>query len=136
MGYDNRAGKFIAVEVGAGKNFDSDLQLATLEVGLTLFSAFNLGYEGTWLELDPDPEDESTWIHVFRAKYHFTNDLYVNLFWQTNSAIDKENIQLLAVWRFRPPFGSVQVAYQRGTSEIGTPSEQGDSVFTKLRWVF
>ena len=136
VGYDNRAGKSIAVEVGTGRNFDSDLQLATLEVGLNLLDALNLGYEGTWLQLDPDPEDESTWIHVFRANYHFTNDLYVNLFWQTNSVIEKENIQLLAVWRFRPPFGSVQVAYQRGTSEIGTPSEQGDSVFTKLQWVF
>ena len=136
VGYDNRAGKSIALEVGTGKNFDSDLQLATLEVGLTLFSALDLGYEGTWLELDPDPEDESTLIHVFRANYHFTNNLYVNLFWQTNSVINKENIQLLAVWRFMPPFGSLQVAYQRGTSEIGTPSDQGDSVFTKLQWVF
>ncbi len=136
VGYDNRAGKSIALEVGTGKNFDSDLQLATLEVGLILFGALDLGYEGTWLELDPDPEDESTLIHVFRANYHFTNDLYVNLFWQTNSVINKENIQLLAVWRFLPPFGSLQVAYQRGTSEIGTPSDQGDSVFTKLQWVF
>jgi hypothetical protein len=55
---------------------------------------------------------------------------------QTNSAIEKENIQVLAVWRFRPPFGSLQIAYQRGTSEIGKPSEQGDTVFTKLSWVF
>jgi len=60
----------------------------------------------------------------------------VNLFWQTNSVIHKENIQLLGVWRFLPPFGSLQIAYQRGTSEIGTTSDQGDSVFTKLQWVF
>ncbi len=136
VGWDNRAGKFFAVEVGTGKNFDSDLRLATLETGLILFSALDLSYEATWLDLDPDPENESTWIHVFRVNYHFTNDLYVNLFWQTNSVIQKENIQLLAVWRFMPPFGSLQVAYQRGTSEIGTPSDQGDSLFTKLQWVF
>ncbi len=136
VGYDNRSGKSFAVEVGTGKNFDSDVLLATAEVGLNLFSALDLEYEGTWLELDPDPENESTWIHVFRAKYHFTNDLFVNLFWQTNSVIHKENIQLLGVWRFLPPFGSLQVAYQRGTSEIGTPSDQGDSLFTKLQWVF
>ncbi len=136
VGYDNRSGKSFAVEVGTGKNYDSDLMLATVEVGLNLLSALDLSYEGTWLELDPDPENESTWIHVFRAKYHFTNNLFVNLFWQTNSVIQKENIQLLGVWRFLPPFGSLQVAYQRGTSEIGTPSDQGDSVFTKLQWVF
>jgi hypothetical protein len=136
VGYDNRVGKSFAVEVGTGKNFDSDVMLATVEVGLNLIRALDLSYEGTWLELDPDPEGESTWIHVFRAKYHFTNDLFVNLFWQTNSVIHKENIQLLGVWRFLPPFGSLQVAYQRGTSEIGTASDQGDSVFTKLQWVF
>jgi len=50
--------------------------------------------------------------------------------------ISKENVQLLGVWRFLPPFGSLQVAYQRGTSEFGTPSEQGDTLFTKLSWVF
>jgi len=136
VGYVNRSGKAFAVEVGTGKNFDSDLLLATGMVDLNLFSKLDLSYELTWLELDPDPEHESTWIHVFRASYHFTNDLYVNLFVQTNSVIEKENIQLLAVWRFLPPFGSVQLAYQKGTSEIGTPSEQGDSVFTKLQWVF
>ncbi len=79
---------------------------------------------------------ESTWIHVLRSSYYFTNDLFVSLFVQTNSVISKENVQLLGVWRFKPPFGSLQIAYQKGTSEIGTPSEQGDTLFTKLSWVF
>ena len=48
----------------------------------------------------------------------------------------EENVQLLGVWRFLPPFGSLQIAYQTGTSEIGTASEQDDTVFTKLSWVF
>jgi hypothetical protein len=50
--------------------------------------------------------------------------------------VDKLNIQAVWVWRFKPPFGSVQVAYQRGTSEIGEVSTQGDTLFTKLSWVF
>ena len=95
-----------------------------------------MSYEATWLSLDPDPEQESTWIHVVRTNYYFTNNLFISLFAQTNSAIDKENVQALAVWRFRPPFGSLQVAYQRGTSELGTASDQGDTLFTKFSWVF
>jgi hypothetical protein len=42
----------------------------------------------------------------------------------------------VVVWRFLPPFGQLQVAYQRGTSPLGEVSEQGDTLFTKLAWVF
>ena len=71
-----------------------------------------------------------------RSTYYFSNDLFVKLFAQTNSAIDKENIQLLTVWRILPPFGSLQVAYQRGTSALGEESGQGNTLFVKLAWVF
>jgi hypothetical protein len=135
-GYDNRRGRSIFVEVGTGTNYDSDLRLATLEAEYRISDAWGFQYEVTWLELDPDPEQESTWIQVLRSSYYFTNDLFVSLFVQTNSVISKENVQLLGVWRFRPPFGSLQVAYQKGTSEIGAPSQQDDTLFTKLSWVF
>ena len=136
FGYDNRAGRSIFVGVGTGTNFGSDLKLATLKLQYRLSKAWELSYELTWLELDPDPEMESTWINVLRSSYYFTNDLFISLFMQTNSVISKENVQLLGVWRFKPPFGSLQIAYQRGTSEIGAPSEQGDTLFTKFSWVF
>jgi hypothetical protein len=136
FGYDNRQGRSAFVEVGTGTNYDSDLLLATLRAEFRISSAWGFEYEVTWLELDPDPELESTWIHVLRTSYYFTNDLFISLFVQTNSVINKENVQLLGVWRFKPPFGSLQLAYQRGTSEFGEPSEQGDTVFTKLSWVF
>ncbi len=136
IGYDNRKGRAIFFEVGSGTNFDSDLKLATARLEYRLSKAWDLSYEATWLDLDPDPENESTWIHVLRSSYYFTNDLYLTLFVQTNSVIGKENVQLLGVWRFFPPFGSLQVAYQKGTSEIGAVSEQDDTLFTKLSWVF
>jgi len=93
-------------------------------------------YELTKLDLSPDAKNESTLIHVFETNYSFNPDLFVKLFVQSNSAIDKENVQLLWVWRFKPPFGSLQIAYQRGTSGQGQQSQQGDSFFTKLSWVF
>jgi hypothetical protein len=136
FGYDDRRGRSVFLEVGSGTNYDSDLKLATLEAEFRISDAWGIQYEATWFELDPDPELESTWIHVLRTSYYFTNDLFVSLFVQTNSVISKENVQLLGVWRFKPPFGSLQLAYQRGTSEFGEPSEQGDTLFTKLSWVF
>jgi hypothetical protein len=136
LGWDGRDGRSIAVHAGTGTNFDSDLLLYGLELEWKLSDKWNLSYELTRLELDPDPELESTVIHVFNTDYYFSPDLLLRLFFQSNSVIDKENIQALLVWRFLPPFGSLQVAYQRGTSEFGTASEQGDTLFTKLQWVF
>jgi hypothetical protein len=95
-----------------------------------------LSYSLTRLELDPDPENRTTWIHVFETRYVFNPDLYIKLFVQSNSAIDKLNLQAVGVWRFKPPFGSVQLAFQRGTSEVGEESDQGNTIFTKLSWVF
>jgi hypothetical protein len=136
VGYDSRRGRSVFVEVGSGTNYDSDVLLTTLHAQYRISTALGFEYEATWLELDPDPDLESTWIHVLRSSYYLNNDLFISLFVQTNSAISKENLQLLGVWRFKPPFGALQVAYQRGTSEFGQPSEQGDTLFTKLSWVF
>jgi hypothetical protein len=86
---------------------------------------------------DPDPENkESRWIHVIRATNYFTNDLFIKLFFQTNSAIKKENIQVVFVYRFQPPFGLIQLAYQKGTAEFGEVGAQGDTLFLKIAYMF
>jgi hypothetical protein len=86
--------------------------------------------------LDPDPDEDGTWIHVVRANQYFTQDLYFQLFLQTNSAIDRRNAQAVFVYRYKPPFGTLQVAFQRGTAEFGESSEQGNTLFLKATWVF
>lgn len=85
---------------------------------------------------DPDPEQASTWIHVIRASEFFTKDLYLRVFFQTNSAIDRKNLQAIFVYRYRPPFGTIQIAYQRGTAAFGQHSEQGNTLFVKVTAVY
>ncbi len=111
-------------------------ELRACELALKITDALNVEYEATRLWLDPDPDDESTLIHLVRSSYYFNPDLFCKLFFQSNSAIDKENTQVSLVWRFLPPFGSLQLVYQRGTSVAGTQSRQGHTLFTKLSWVF
>ena len=135
-GWDGRDGRSIFAFVGGGVNYDSDLVLYGGEADWKIGDSFRLAYSATRLELDPDPERETTWIHVLETLYAFNPDLYFKLFVQTNSAIDKLNVQAVGVWRFKPPFGSLQLAYQRGTSDVGEESDQGNTVFTKLSWVF
>jgi len=135
-GWDSRDGRSVKAFAGTGVNFDSDLRLYGVEAEWAFGDRLRLEYSATRLELDPDPELETTWIHVFNGVYNFNPDLFIKLFLQTNTAVDKLNIQAVWVWRFKPPFGSIQVAYQRGTSDVGEVSSQGDTLFTKLSWVF
>lgn len=134
--FDGRDGRNFEVAYGTGFNFDSDLTLWQAALRWPFGDRWRLGYDLTRLELEPDAEQESTTIHVFEVLYAFHADLFAKLFVQTNTAIDKENIQFLWVWRFDPPFGSLQLAYQTGTSEQGQESDQEDTLFAKLSWVF
>ncbi len=136
VGWDSRDGRDIWASYGEGYNFDNDLTLYNAGFGWSFSDSWRLSYDFTRLELEPDLEQESTTIHVLEVLYAFNADMYAKLFVQTNSAIDKDNIQALWVWRFKPPFGSLQLAYQTETSEQGQVSEQPDTFFAKLSWVF
>ena len=100
------------------------------------WSELSLEYELQRLTLDPDPDEASTWIHVVRINQFFTRDLFLRVFLQTHSAIDRRNVQAAFVYRYRPPFGAIQLAYQRGTAAFGERSDQGDTLFLKLTGVF
>jgi len=136
VGYNTREFQSASVGFQFGRNYDSDFQLWTAAAGYKVTPELSLEYELQRLTLDPDPEMESTWIHVVRANQFFTNDLFVRAFFQTNSAIDRRNIQVVFVYRYKPPFGTIQLAYQRGTAEFGQVSGQGNTLFLKGTWVF
>ncbi len=136
LGYNTREYQSLQLGVELGRNFDSDFVLFTAEARRKLGDRFSVEYELERLTLDPDPEGESTWIHVLRANQSFTKDLFLRVFFQTNSAIERNNLQAVFVWRYKPPFGTVQVAFQRGTAAFGERSEQGNTLFLKLTTVF
>jgi LmbE family N-acetylglucosaminyl deacetylase len=132
VGYNTREYQSVQVGYRFGRNFDSDFSLWTAAAAYKLTPQLSLEYELERLTLDPDPEDKSTWIHVVRANQFFTRDLYLRLFFQANTRIRREDVQAVFVYRYRPPFGTFQLAYQHGTAELGQPSEQGDALFLKL----
>jgi hypothetical protein len=136
VGYNTREWQQVRLAYQKGKNFDSDFELWEGLVQFNVTRQLSLEYDLTRLILDPDPENETTWIHVVRAIQTFTPDLFVSLFYQNNSSIDKHNIQALLVYRFQPPFGLVQVAYQRGTARFGEAGNQGNTLFLKFAYVF
>ncbi|MCH8992459.1 MAG: hypothetical protein IIA44_12025 [Acidobacteria bacterium] len=135
LGYNTRSYESVRGGFAFGRNFDADFQLWTAAATYTVTEKLSAEYELQRLELDPDPENESTWIHVIRANQFFTPDLFLRVFFQTNSTIDRRNVQAVFVYRYLPPFGTLQIAYQRGTAEFGARSNQGHTVFVKLTTV-
>ncbi len=135
VGYNTRAYQSARGGVTVGRNFDADFVLGSIAARYKLTDRTSTEYELQRLALDPDPRRESTWIHVVRASQFFTPDLFLRVFFQTNSVIDRRNVQAVFVYRYRPPFGTIQFAYQRGTAEFGQPSEQGHTLFFKIATV-
>ncbi len=136
IGYNTREWQSVRVGYRFGKNFDSDFTLWNALLRQNITKDLSVEYDLSKLYLDPDPENESTWIHVIRATQSFSADFYISLFYQINSAIDKRNIQAVMVYRFQPPFGLFQIAYQKGTAEFGEAGTQGHTVFLKFAYVF
>lgn len=136
LGYNTREWQSARISYAFGRNFDLDFELVEAGLNYKITKDFSFQYSLTRILFEPDPEDESTWIHVIRATNYFTSDLFLKVFYQINSVIDKRNIQLLFVYRFQPPFGSIQIAYQRGTARFGERGTQGHTLFLKIAYMF
>lgn len=136
LSYNAREWQSAQVTHSFGRNYDLDFELWEGGLNYKVTKGLSFEYALERLVFTPDPEGESTWIHVFRATQSFTPDLFVKAFYQVHTAIDKHNIQVLFVYRFQPPFGLVQLAYQKGTARFGEKGNQGHTLFLKFAYMF
>ncbi len=136
LGYNTREWQSVKVNYAFGRNYDLDFQLVEGRLNVKPVSDVSLEYGLTRLLFRPDPESESTWIHFVRATGYFTKDLFLKVFLQLNSAIEKRYVQVLFVYRFQPPFGLVQLAFQKGSALFGERGNQGAMLFIKFAYLF
>ena len=136
LGYNTREWQSASVAYAFGRNFGLNFDLVRGTVNYKLARDLSLEYGLTRLVFNPDPVGDSTWIHSLRTTYNFTSDLFLKLYYQVNSAIDKMSVQLLFVYRFQPPFGLIQFAYQRGSTVFGVAGERTDTLFMKIAYMF
>jgi hypothetical protein len=71
LGYNTRAYQSMRVGYAFGRNFDADLGLLTAQASYKVTPQMSVEYELQRLTLDPDPDSESTWIHVGRMNHFF-----------------------------------------------------------------
>jgi len=136
LGYNTREFQSWALGYEAGWNFDNSLKVLSGRWRRKLTPALAVEYELERVWLNPDPERQATLINVFRVRHNFTRDLFLRVFYQTNSVIDRKSLEAVFVWRYKPPFGSIQFAFQRGRAAFGQRSEQGNTYFLKVAHVF
>jgi len=134
LGYNTREWQMASLGYSFGRSFNSRFRLWEAGLNRKLGDKLSLEYDLNRLVLDPDPEKETTWIHVLRLDYFFNKDLFLKFFFQLNSALEKKNIQLVFVWRFQPPFGMLQLAYQQGALRFGERGDTRPALF--LKWAF
>ena len=127
----------MSVSYGKGRNFNRDFEKITGTFGAKLREGWNATYSFTKFWLKPDPEYENSWIQFVRTTYYVDKDFYFKLFYQTkyNTSRGFFDPQFVFVWRFLPPFGSIQLAYQEGTTRVTDIEGQERTFFTKLSWV-
>jgi len=78
----------------------------------------------------------STNIHVLRLTININENLSWKVLIQSNSDIDKSNFHVVFTYAFKPPFGTLQLIYQKGTAEFGEKGTQGHTLFIKLGYMF
>ncbi len=135
-GYNMREWQSARINYKTGRNFGLKYNQIGAGINYKLFDTISIEYSLKRLTFNPDPQNKSTWLHVMRITNYFTKNVFIKFFYQTNTAIAKKNIQALFVYRFQPPFGTIQFAYQRGCNRFGKIGENWDSFFVKLSYVF
>ncbi len=136
VGYNTREWQSARIAYSFGRNFDRNFNLVEGAVNYRLVENLSTEYALTRLAFNPDPGGDSTWIHSIRVMYNFTADLFLKVYYQVNSSIDKMAVQALFVYRFQPPFGLIQFAYQRGSMIFGVAGKRIDSLFLKVAYLF
>jgi hypothetical protein len=147
FGYDSKKGFAASIEVVTGVNYDQDFEEIEGSVELSPVKNWNLEYHFARYWFSPGAPDEQEWIHYIRTSYYFHKDMYVKLFYQTRNLYTdpwdlstfeqvRKTFQIAYVWRFLPPFGSIQLAYQEGTTRHTEEEGAGRTFFTKLSWMF
>ena len=147
VGFDNNRGFTANLEYKRGINYDRELEVIEGGLEFKVIEGWNVAYrfEKTWLQ--PAEPEENSWIHYIRSSYYVNTDLYLKFFYQTKYELNRfwrepdfemlrKTLQIVLVWRFLPPFGSLQLAYQEGTTRYTEEEGRGKTFFTKLAWVF
>lgn len=137
-GWDNQEGSRFSLEYTMGKHFDLDFQLMKISKNLNITRTLNMAadFYSINFEGNLDPNFQRNTIFVIKAKQYFTPEIFVRLFVQSNAIIKKRNILAQCVYHFKPPLGTLQLAYIKGDPLFGVVRNEGDRILLKITFGF
>jgi len=136
LGYNTDEWSSARLKYTFGKNFDRDFYLITGDVSFKVSDKFSIEISANYVNFDPDTTNSTTLINVVSAQYYFTKDLWVKVFAQNSTNIERIYVYGLFGWRFKPPFGAVYLIYTRDQMQIlpEDPGQQADIFFLKFTY--
>jgi len=111
LGYNTDEWASASIAHSWGENYDRDFYLTTVTAKVKPLTKLALEYSLDILKYNPDTTNSSTIINIISATYNFTNDLWIRMFAQNNTSLDRIYFYGLFGWRFKPPFGALYLIY-------------------------
>ncbi len=111
LGYNTDEWASTSIAQSWGENYDRNFYLTTATAKVKPLTKLALEYSLDILKYNPDTTNSSTMINVISAAYNFTNDLWIRIFAQNNTSMDRFYFYGLFGWRFKPPFGALYLIY-------------------------
>jgi len=137
-GWDNQEGSRFSLEYTMGEHFDLEFQMMKISKSLSISRTLNLAadfysinYEG-----NTDPNFQRNTIFVIKAKQYLTPEIFLRVYLQSNSVLHKKNILAQCVYQFKPPLGTVQLAYIKGDPSFGEIGTEHDRILIKITYGF
>jgi hypothetical protein len=125
-----------SLSVTFGKNYGSQFFMFTIskkmEITKNLFSEYYL-YR---IRYQTESLYNSAFIHVLNVTLIANEKLYWKFFFQSNSDISKSNFHVVCAYTFKPPYGTIQLTYQKGTGMFGEKGIQAHTIFLKIGYMF
>jgi len=136
LGYNTDEWSSAHLKYTFGKNFNRDFYLITGDVSFKVSDKFSLELSSNYVNFSPDTTTSTTLINVISAQYYFTRDLWVKVFAQNSTNIERIYVYGLFGWRFKPPFGAIYLIYTRDQMQIlpKEPGQQADIFFLKVTY--
>lgn len=125
-----------SLTVSAGKNYGSNFHMFTISKKFELMKNFFSEYDLNRIQYTDQGRFQSTTVHVLKFSIYAGENLFFKIFIQSNKEIDKANFQVVCTYTFKPPYGIIQVVYQKGSVLFHERDKSGPTLFLKLGYTF
>lgn len=135
LGYNTDEWASASIAQSWGENYVRNFYLTTVTAKVKPLTKLALEYSLDILKYNPDTTNSSTMINVISAAYNFTNDLWIRIFAQNNTSMERFYFYGLFGWRFRPPFGALYLIYTTDQWIQVLPSPDDDKLHTRVFFI-